>query len=728
VNIPERDLAIDAALRVAQTGDTAEAVRQLRDIAARFPDSGEPWRLIGVLALQRGDPVGARSALERALLSEPGSPAILCNLATLARGHGDDDAAEQFYRDALARDPGHVVAHNNLGGLLFNQGRLKEAELHYREALATMPGYAPARGNLAACLLALDRTNDALAEAELATAAAPDYAPVWLSLAQIRQAANDVGPAVTAFERVLALGMRTADVFYGLAQALDDEDRCADSLAACESALALDPRHGAAASLAQYLRRRLCRHGDLEHGHMLLSRLLADGRDGIAPFAFLSEEATPAQQRQVAELAAKGVQQRVDARLNAPGPAAGNVHTIPMPGRALGDRTAGAGIAIADAHVERNIRVGFVSSGFGQHPTALLIVDLIERLRGSGIDAIGYATTADDGGELRQRLGKAFAHLHDVSGLGPTAMAERLRDDGLDVAIDLRGWGGGSVAEMFVQRPAPVQVNWLAYPGTSGAPWIDYLLADAFVVPDAERDHYSEALVRLPHCFQPSDTTRQRTEPLSRAVLQLPGDATVFACFNNAYKYSPASLVRFWSILHGVPGAVLWLLDGRHDEVRDNLRAMARAAGIDPSRLVFLPRQSHERYLACYAHADLFLDTTPYNAHTTASDALWSGCPVLTLPGRTFASRVAGSLNRSLGLGEMNAIDDDGFIDAAIVLGRDRTALLALRERLASARVTSPLFEMDAFARDFRRALMMMVERQRAGLPPADFDLDREPA
>src|SRR5690606_6430684 len=267
--------------------------------------------------------------------------------------------------------------------------------------------------------------------------------------------------------------------------------------------------------------------------------------------------------------------------------------------------------------------------------------------RGSSIEAIGYATTPDDGGELRSRLGKGFAALHDVSSMGPTAMAARLRADDLDIAIDLRGWGGGSVADMFAQRPAPIQANWLAYPGTSGAPWIDYLLADGFVVPDTDRSGYSEALVRLPHCFQPSDSTRRVAEPFARAVLQLPEDATVFACFNNAYKYSPESLGRFWSILDGVPGSVLWLLDGKHDEIRDNLRAAAKAAGIDPSRLVFLPRQSHESYLACYAHADLFLDTTPYNAHTTASDALWAGCPVLTLPGRTFASRVAGPPNHT---------------------------------------------------------------------------------
>lgn len=714
------DHAIDAALNLAQAGQGDAAARELREIAARFPDSSEPWRLIGVFALQNGDPLAARNALDRALRAQPDSPAVLCNLATLARSQGDDDGAERHYRDALRHDPGNVAAHNNLGGLLFDRGRLTEAEHHFRAALSAAPDYAPARGNLAACLLALDRSDEAHVEGERAARAAPDYAPVWLSVGNIFHARGDFERAGLAYERALKLGMRTPDVFYGAAQTLDDLDRWSESLTFCERVLEIDERHGAAASLAQYQRRRLCRHTDLDRGRGELLALLNEGVDGIAPFAFLSEEATPAQQRRAAELAARSVSRRIAARStdsDGRGDGVGGPDTV-----SIDSTHADAPRAMHPA--QERIRVGFVSSGFGQHPTALLVVELIERLRGSRVEAIGYATTPDDGGELRQRLAAGFAQLHDISALGDSAKAQRLHADALDVAIDLRGWGGGSVAGVFAQRPAPVQVNWLAYPGTSGASWIDYLLADGFVVPDAERAHYSEALVRLPHCFQPSDTTRRLAEPFSRAVLQLPADATVFACFNNAYKYSPESLARFWSILEGVPGSVLWLLDGKHDEIRDNLRAAARAAGIDPTRLVFLPRQAHAAYLANYAHADLFLDTTPYNAHTTASDALWAGCPVLTTPGRTFASRVAGSLNHSLDMASMNARDDDEFIDTAIVLGRDRTALRALRDRLASARGATPLFDMARFADDFARAMTAMVERHRAGNPPADIDLE----
>lgn len=674
---------IELALRLLDAGHVDQARAALTALDQRFPDDAEPLRLLGVLALQRGSIEHATDLLERALRRAPASPAVLCNLGALARQRNDDRGAEQRYREALSHDPAFVPALNNLAGLLFDQHRWIEAEQHYRAALAAAPGHVPARSNLAACLLALDRGREALTEAERAAREAPGYAPVWLALARTRQALGQHDSAVHAFDKAIALGLRNADTLYGLAQSLDESKQWPRAIELCDQALAVSPDHAAAASLAQYLRRQLCRHAELEHGQQHLFDLLDTGASGIAPFAFLSEDATPAQQRRAATLAAAEVERRIGAR---------------------GVSISTSASTTAPRRGER-LRVGFVSSGFGQHPTALLIVELIEHLRNTRIDAVGYATTPDDGGPLRRRLQAGFALLRDLSGDSYTTMAARVRADAPDVLIDLRGWGGGSVAELFAQRPAPMQVNWLAYPGTSGAPWIDHLIADRFVIPDNECAHYSEAIAWLPRCFQPSDSTRAIGAPPSRDQLGLPANAIVFACFNNAYKYSPESLARFWRILDALPDSVLWLLDGKHPEAGDNLRRMTAAQGVDPRRLVFLPKQPHDTYLACYRHADLFLDTTPYNAHTTASDALWAGCPVLTLPGRTFAARVAGSLNHHLGLADMNAHSDDDFVARAIALGGDRDARLGLHQRLAHARDSSGLFDMAAFAHDFANTL-----------------------
>jgi predicted O-linked N-acetylglucosamine transferase (SPINDLY family) len=312
--------------------------------------------------------------------------------------------------------------------------------------------------------------------------------------------------------------------------------------------------------------------------------------------------------------------------------------------------------------------------------------------------------------------------MHDVSALNPAQVAQRIHDTGVEVLVDLNGYSGRDNAELFALRPAPIQVNWLAYAGSMGAPWMDYLVADKVIVPDDQRATVSEKLLRLSRCYQPNDNTREVAQPPSRAECGLPEQGTVFVCFNNSYKINPASFARMMLVLQQVPDSVLWLLSGV-DGADDRLRAAASAAGIAPERLVFLPRMPHQDYLSRYVHADLFLDTLPYNAHTTASDALWAGCPVLTCTGRTFAGRVATSLLQQLGLPELICEDEEAFIAMATQLGNDREALRTLRQHLSQQRTQSSLFDMQGFASDFRRAVQAMSARYRIGRKPADLDL-----
>ncbi|KTF31827.1 UDP-N-acetylglucosamine--peptide N-acetylglucosaminyltransferase SPINDLY, partial [Xanthomonas vesicatoria] len=361
------------------------------------------------------------------------------------------------------------------------------------------------------------------------------------------------------------------------------------------------------------------------------------------------------------------------------------------------------------------LRVGFVSNGFGAHPTGLLTVALFEALqrRQPALQLHLFATSRDDGSAIRARLTQA-ATLHDVSLLGHLATAQHIRAQGVDVLFDLRGWGGGGRPEVFALRPAPVQINWLAYPGTSGAPWMDYVLGDAFALPPSLAPFYSERVLRVNRVFQPSDTTRTLGEPPSRAECGLPTQGAVLCCFNNSYKLNPRSMARMLAVLRAVPGSVLWLLSGP-GQADARLRAAAQAHGVDGQRLVFMPKLPHPQYLARYRHADLFLDTHPYNAHTTASDALWAGCPVLTTPGEPFAARVAGSLNQHLGLEEMNVADDAAFVAKAVALAGDADALAALRSRLGEQRQRSGVFDMNGFADDLA-ALLQTMARERGWL------------
>ncbi|MCW5580053.1 MAG: UDP-N-acetylglucosamine-peptide N-acetylglucosaminyltransferase [Luteimonas sp.] len=455
-----------------------------------------------------------------------------------------------------------------------------------------------------------------------------------------------------------------------LAHALEDggEAEAANEAYARAHALAPDAPEIAAYLLAW--RRRLCDWRDLDTLSAQVRRAVDAGSAAIEPFAFLSEDSTPAEQLRCARL-------RADALARA-------VRPLPPPPVRIGGP----------------LRLGFLSNGFGAHPTGLLTVAFFEALRAQpACEAHLFALNADDGSPIARRLRDA-ARWHDVASTGHVEIATRIRRAGIDVLFDLRGWGGGGRPEVLAMRPAPVQVNWLAYPGTSGAPWIDHVVADRFVLPDALAPNFSERVTWLPRCFQPSDTARELPPPPPRAECGLPDTGPVLCCFNNSYKLNPASFARLLAVLRGVPGGVLWLLSGpgRADA---RLREAARAQGVDPARLVFMPKQAHAAYMARLRLADLFLDTHPYNAHTTASDALWAGCPVLTCPGDTFASRVAGSLNHHLGLDWMNVADDEAFVATAIALANDPERLCALRERLVRQRATSGLFDMDGFARDF---------------------------
>lgn len=417
--------------------------------------------------------------------------------------------------------------------------------------------------------------------------------------------------------------------------------------------------------------RRLCDWRNIERLSAQVRQAVAQGQAAVEPFAFLSEDGSAAEQLACARQRGAAIRASVT-----PLPAT----TVRRQGR---------------------LRVGFLSNGFGAHPTGLLIVAMLEQLAAAGrLDLHLFPLTGDDGSAIRARLQAAATQVHAVGAQSHQQIAARIRDTAIDVLFDLRGWGGGGTPQVLAMRPAPVQVNWLAYPGTSGADWIDHVLADAFVLPAPLAAGFSEQVRYLPRAFQPSDNTRVLAAPPSREACGLPAQGVVLCCFNNSYKLNARSVQRLFAVLHGVPGSVLWLLSGPGN-ADARLRSAARQAQLDPARLVFMHKLPHPDYLARYQHADLFLDTHPYNAHTTASDALWAGCPVLTCPGATFASRVAGSLNHHLGLAHMNVADDRAFVATAIALGNDAPALQALRAELALRRHDSGLFDMTGFARDF---------------------------
>ncbi|MBN5033760.1 tetratricopeptide repeat protein [Stenotrophomonas maltophilia] len=550
----------------------------------------------------------------------------------------------QHLQQAIARQPGDFVAWVMLADLELEAGDIAAGEQAARRALQLRPNHPEALARLGRVAWMAGAHADAAKLLGQASALAPQHPGIALWLGHALEDADDAEGAAAAYRRAHAL--------------MPDEPYIAAQRLAWQ--------------------RRLCDWQDVDTLAAQVRAALAAGHGAVEPFAFLSEDASAGEQLACARARAALI--------------AASVRPLP----AVTVRARGP------------LRVGFLSNGFGAHPTGLLTVALLEHLRHDpALQLHLFALNRADGSGIRERLQSA-TRLHEVAALRHADIAARIRAQGIDLLFDLRGWGGGGAPEVLAMRPAPLQLNWLAYPGTSGARWLDAVVADEFVLPAALEPHFSERVLRLPRAFQPSDNTRTLEPSPSRAECGLPEHGVVFCCFNNSYKLNPRSMGRAFAVLQAVPGSVLWLLSGP-GQADARLRTAAQAAGLDPARLVFMAKLPHPQYLARYPLADLFLDTHPYNAHTTASDALWAGCPVLTCPGDTFAARVAGSLNHHLGLARMNVADDAAFIATASALGNDPAALASLRAELAQARDRSGLFDMAGFARDLSALLQRLA-------------------
>jgi protein O-GlcNAc transferase len=452
--------------------------------------------------------------------------------------------------------------------------------------------------------------------------------------------------------------------------------------------VALDPRHPRALGDLLHARRQTCDWRDDEALRGLVRGELEAGRPAISPFAALAVFDDPVLHQACARLTAP-----------APGPRPS------WPDRPAGDR----------------IRIAYLSADLHDHATARLMAGMLEAHDRARFEIIALSHGPDLGGPLRDRLNAAFERRIDVRRMSDAAVAALSRSMGVDIAVDLKGYTQDGRPGILAHRAAPVQVSWLGYPGTLAAPYVDYVIADSVVVPPGRERDYTEAIVRLP-LYQPNDGLAETVEPPSRQSAGLPRDAFVFCCLNNPGKITPETFAVWMAILRDAVGSVLWLYEGAPG-VAANLRAQAAKAGIDAGRLVFAAPAPHADHLARQALADLVLDTWPYGAHTTASDALRMGVPILTLPGKSFASRVGASLLTALELPELIARDPAAYVETAKRLARDRKMLAALKARLMDALPTSAVFDPAAFAQGLETAFETVHARRMAAQAPASFEV-----
>lgn len=674
----------------------AEAEQSARRALALAPDDAAAWTLLGRALLASDDLAGAsrsgaddatgnlaaaEAAWRSALAIDATNVEAMFYLGNAARDRGDAAAAIRTYEDALQHHPHDAQLLNNLGLALEASGDADAARRRYEDALSARDAPVEAHANLARLL---ERRQDYPAAAAhyhaYATTVVDAPAGIWSKLASCQHRLGALLAAEESYRKALERAPDDVDVQYGLAAVLVELGRSGEAIPLLTRLRTTAPS-GRVIHALLHARLLVCDWTDwaatVDELRAHVAQLPDHPGDTLIPLNALALPLSPAELLTIARRFADTYRDPSRSRVRSP--------AAPVAGRRL--------------------RIGYVSSDFRTHPIAHLLTELWERHDHGRFEVHAYSIGADEDSPLRRRIEGAFEHFVDVSADSAERTTQRIRADGIDILIDLNGYTSGSRVEIFVPGAAPIQMHWLGFLGSQGAEWFDYIITDRFAAPPAMQPFFTERFLYL-DCYTPSDT-RRAIDPQTpgRAALGLPEDGIVFCCFNNAYKIVPPVFDAWMRILAAIPRSVLWLSPSS-DATYANLRREAAKRGIAPERLIFAPRSDLGAYLARLRLADLFLDTWPYNAGTTANDALLVGLPLLTCAGETLASRVAASQLRTMGAPELVTADLAAYERRAIDLARAPEQLDALRKKLEAARASSPLFDMESYTRRFEDALV----------------------
>lgn len=642
----------------------AEAAEIFRRALQLTPDNAYMWKELGI-AYQEvpGRIEDSLRCLRRCVELEPGYAEAHYRLGLVCKKLGRTEEAIASYLRTLEIEPKAAEAHNDLGNIWLDEGRIDQAIGHYREAIRLSPDYAVAHNNLGGALVRKNQLDEALESMRKAIGLQPDLSLAHLNLGQL----------------------------YSLRGVHDRALQC------FRTALEFRPDDPVATECLLFESQRVCDWSRFDELCATQRRNVAERPDRETnPFNLLSIPSTPAEQLHCARMYVKR-------RLRAVAS-----HERPEFRSSRSSKT--------------KLRIGYLSANFCEHVVAYVMAELFELHDRDRVEVNAYSYGPNDRSPVRQRLVRAFDCFRDISSLSHVEAAATIHADGVDILVDLMGYTQHSRPEIPAMRPAPVQASYMGFPATMGADFIDYLIVDRFVVPVAQRTDYHEKLVFLPGSYYVIDRKRPMAAAPSRRSLQLPESSFVFCCFNQTYRVLPRMFAAWMRLLSAVSDGVLWLLEGNRWSTL-NLRQEAAKHGVNPDRLIFAPWLSHDQHLARVQAADLFLDTLPYNAHTTATDALWVGLPVVTCPGETFASRVAGSLLHAAGTPELVTCSVEEYEALALRLARTPHELAAVRDKLLRNRASAPLFDTPLFARNLEAAYVRMWENYLSGNEPRAIEL-----
>lgn len=722
------DAPLARARALLEQNRAAEAEALCAQACERDPANAQAWFLLGAARHRQGQIAQALAAFGRSAALDPTNVSVISAQATmlslLSRAH----EAVEACRRALALAPGDPQLRVNLGLALEQSADAAAALQQYGAALAARADFPAALMNRAALLNRVGRHAEALADNDRLAALRPALADAHFNRADTLIALGRYEHALAACDRAIALDTRHARAYFDRGIALSMLRRFGEAQAAFDAARALNPRQA-----ADFLRFPGWGNGDQLWRHLPLRVYLHKRYEELKECNWVALAEYVANFEHIV-----GVSRRTPFPLDdkALGFAALALPLKPETrfalAKCIAKRIAETVTALPPSRVaargKERVRIGYLSPDFRVHPAGLLTRRLYGLHDRSRFEVFGYSLAPDDGSAVRRDIEQGCDRFVELSSVGDLQAAERIRADGIDILVDMAGYTTSCRTEIVAMRPAPLALNYLGYPGTMGADFVDYRITDRIATPPEQEGRWTEKLVFMPETYMIYNNRQPIADaPLTRREHGLPGRGFVFCSFNNSYKIEPVVFGRWMSLLRSVPGSVLWLFKA-NEKMVGNLGREAAKLGVDPARLVYAAYVPIERHLARSRLADLFLDSLWFNGHTTACDALWAGLPVLTCPGPDFASCGAASIVRAAGLPELAVRDLDEYERLACRLATHNEELAELKARLARNRHSSPLFATERYVKHLEMAYLAMGERHRAGLVPASFDVPALPA
>ena len=661
--------------------------QKIKCFLKNYPKSFILWNMLGVVAYETGKLEDAIKAYMKSTSIDPNYVFAYNNLGIAYKDQENQYLAIDYFKKAISIQPDFLDAINNLAATLSEQGEFEEAIALCKDAISIQPDFAEAFNNMGAIYREQGNLNDSLLAIKKAKLLKPDYADAYNNLGTVLQDQGNFEEAIKVFKKAISFQPDHAETYNNLGVSLSYKGRIDESIEAHKKAILLKTNFEAARSSKIYQQAQICDWKGIENDRLFITQL-GIGNQAINPFHLLSIEDTPNRHKKRAENFNRNKSKQ---------------------------KTSVFKLRKIESH--KPIHIAYFSSDFKEHPVAYLIAKVIETHNRKTFKVFGYSIKGTKKDSLHKKLVNAFDVFRDLSEMSDREAAMIARNDNIDIAIDLNGFTQNSRIGIFSNRVASIQINYLGYPGTLGADFMDYIVADPIIIPTEYRNFYSENIIYMPHTYQPTDNTRAISEKkITRSDTGLPENSFVLCCFNSTYKITSEEFDIWMRIMKTIKGSVLWLFKS-NQWAENNLKKEAENRGINASRIIYAERLPQDQHLERHKFADLFIDTFNYNAHTTASDALWAGLPVVTKIGKGFAARVAASLLNAIDLRELITDNKKNYEKLIIDLAKNPNKLNKIKEKLHRNRISKPLFNTELYTKNlengYKRAYQLYINKKK---------------